>query len=659
MNESSPKIIISKLVVVGHRKNYIVPFNRGLNIIYGDSDTGKSSILNLIDYCFGSNEVEMYNELQLSGKYCLLEVTLNGKEFTIKRDIFNNKNNIEVFYSNIDEMNSVFPLEYGPNYTKKGPEGFFSDFLMQALNIPLIRVKQAPSKENSPLIRLGFRDIFKFCSLDQDEVGNKNMLENKNGVVFTKNKETFKFLNNILDTQITQLQGEISDRTTRKNELEKKYSTISSFLNETQIKSSDLIEEEIYELNSDLKYIEEEINKLNLKMTSSKPYFNGQRELIHYLDDELNKLDEKRYLLERLIEQNQKLNKDYEKDINKLKLVKEVKLKLVKEVKTMEAFCPLCNSMTDINELNKEFSDNNDEVLKIEINALKRRKKNLVSLIDKQINDMILIDNQKKDIIDKLNNVRSLIDKETEKIVSPYISQRDGVISQKAKVLEKKSKLEYLLKIRKQLDIIQNNINILTNQIDELNEKLGILKENAPSSTEILSEMSVYLKGFLDFVKIKNATDISISSKSFLPIIRNRDYAKLTSGGLRTIVSVGYFISLLKKSMNSNTNLPSFLMIDTIGKYLGKTKLKYLEDTDIVKDKEEGIGDSNKYSNMYQYLINMCEKTYKDKELQIIIVDNDIPDEISDVVKKYVVKKFSTEGKVGFDIGFIDDYTSI
>ncbi len=34
------KFKISRLIIVGIRKNYITTFHEGVNIIYGDSDTG-------------------------------------------------------------------------------------------------------------------------------------------------------------------------------------------------------------------------------------------------------------------------------------------------------------------------------------------------------------------------------------------------------------------------------------------------------------------------------------------------------------------------------------------------------------------------------------------------------------------------------------------
>ena len=79
----SPILIINNLTLVGIRKNYSIPFLPGLNIIHGDSDTGKSSILNLIDYCLGASSVDYYDELNSAARYCLLELGLNGKIYTI------------------------------------------------------------------------------------------------------------------------------------------------------------------------------------------------------------------------------------------------------------------------------------------------------------------------------------------------------------------------------------------------------------------------------------------------------------------------------------------------------------------------------------------------------------------------------------------------
>jgi len=284
----TPKFIINNLVLVGSRKNYQVPFDNGLNIIYGDSDTGKSSILNLINYCLGASTVDLYEEIELAGNYCLLEVFLVGEKYTIKRNIFNSNAEIEVYRCAYDEIENYFPKYYSPNYRQTSEDGYFSEFLLSSMNIPITKLKQSPSKEISKMVALSFRDIFKYNYLDQDKVGSKKLL-GENYAYLAKLKEVFKLMYNALDTQILQLESSISEKVTERNELNKKNLSISSFLKETEIdslngieKKSDEIEIELGELEITLKEIDKsmlsdstELDKLRTKITKTeKQVFN-------------------------------------------------------------------------------------------------------------------------------------------------------------------------------------------------------------------------------------------------------------------------------------------------------------------------------------------------------------------------------------------------
>ena len=49
-------LFIHYLTLIGYRKNYKVTFKKGLNLITGPISTGKSSILEFINYALGSKE---------------------------------------------------------------------------------------------------------------------------------------------------------------------------------------------------------------------------------------------------------------------------------------------------------------------------------------------------------------------------------------------------------------------------------------------------------------------------------------------------------------------------------------------------------------------------------------------------------------------------
>ncbi|WP_408010170.1 hypothetical protein ACJROX_07715 [Pseudalkalibacillus sp. A8] len=653
MKIKSPKLIVNKLILVGREKSYTVPFYEGLNIIHGDSDTGKSSILNLIDYLLGSKKVYRYDEIEQHGKYALLEVELNEKTYTIKRDIFDSKEMIEVYSSNIEEMDSVFPHEYSPNYNVEGPSGFYSDFLLSSLNIPIITVKESPSKENSKMVRLSFRDIFKYCYFDQDDVGSREILDRKNYTLIAKNKETFKFLHNALDSQITELQREISEKKRKKSDLLSKYNTISSFLSETKFSTEESLHSKKEEIVEDISILESEISNLTNKMRADNQEMEELRADVFNHEEMVNDLIKRKSLKETQLGQNIRLKKDYQSDINKLQTTLKVK-----NSKSLQHFhkveCPLCNNIIDNDDVKKHFVEHNEDILKKEINSIRNRIKDLTNLIEQLRDEIFLIENNLEETTEKLNNVKSKLDLAAEEYISPYISQRDMYVSELYTLKEHLDRIDYFLKVRKQLGEIKEEESTLKDQIDELNKKLDSLIEQSPSIEDTLFNIGTFLKEFLEFIPISKAFGISINEKTFLPTVRNRDYTDLTSGGLRTLVSLGYIVSLLKNSLTMDTNYPSLVIIDTVGKYLGKTSKN--EQEEIRATKEEGLDDPKKYLNIYKYLEKMSEAFLDEgKKHQIILVDNDFPEDLQTDFNKYVVKRFSTEKKKGYEIGFINN----
>ena len=652
----SPTIIINQLRVVGIRKDYQVFFHTGLNIINGDSDTGKSSILDLIDYCLGGHDIDMYDELRSSARYCLLEVSLNEKIYTIRRDIFEPSKNIEVYSSTIEDMDNVFPKEYSPNFSKKADEGFISDFFLDALSIPKIEIKQAPSKPDSKMIRLSFRDILKYNILSQDDVGSKQLLDSFNFAVAVKNQETFKFIHNLLDINISELNALISEKSTAQKVLEQNYKTISTFFRETNLKTKEDLQSEREEFRENVKILSAQIDSINQNMKADTRGLEELRSVKRDLERQIKSEREKIENLNIQMRQHILLKNDYLQDIQKLDT--SIKASKYNTSEQLETPCPVCDNTLRIASVSQKFQQSGPELLEREIKSVKNRMSGIAKLIDESRNDVILAEINIVDVTKELDRVNILLDTGTSEIISPYLSQRDGYTTARAQFIEKIDQIEYTLKIRNQLNEIANKSSKLELELAKLNKDLEELKASTPTTAKITARLADILQDFLTKCKMNNVTGISVNEKTFMPVVRNLEYPRLTSGGVRTLVSVGYFISLLKNGMETTTNHPNFLMIDTIGKYLGKTSPKYLLDTNATEDTSEGFGasDPTKYLNMYTYILDLCKDR---QDVQIIVVDNDIPTVIQERLRTNVVKEFSSTGIGGLPIGFIDDARSI
>ncbi len=231
-------------------------------------------------------------------------------------------------------------------------------------------------------------------------------------------------------------------------------------------------------------------------------------------------------------------------------------------------------------------------------------------------------------------------------------------MSKLGELQQKRKDIVSKLKIRNQHENLTKTISSLEVKITQLQEQLDELKKSTPSLSSVLGSLSDHLKDYLTSVKIKSPIGIRYNEQTFLPQVRNIDYAKITSGGLRTIVGIGYLCSFMQEALERTMSYPSFLMVDTVGKYLGKTKDQKYDpnSTDSNADKVEAVSDPNKYQNIFEYIIKLSEMyENKNRTCQFILIDNDVPDHIMDQLSGFIVAHFSSERINGLPVGFIDD----
>lgn len=652
-NIKLPQIRLRKLVLVGTRKEYVVEFKKGLNIIYGDSDTGKSSILNLIDYSLGAKALYLYPEIQGTGKYSLLEVIINGRVYTIKRDIFDSGKDIDVFPAPINAISDVFPKSYYSNYSKKNGElEYFSDFMLDNLGIANVKIKKSPSKEHSEMIRLSFRDVFKYCYLNQDSVGSKHILDSNDYVLRTKNQEVFRYIFNLLDSNVAQIQAELSEARTQSDELIKKHKTVSAFLRETQLENYDALITARSQVDDALHNVQQEISRLNLGMISNSEEHDQLRNDIGEHDVKLQTLIAKTEVNELHLRNSVILKKDYLADIQKIEASLEVVAKVL-EPTSHNFSCPLCSTLIPVDGVKADFEHYDKGSLERELRSIKKRLKEIDQLIQniREENEEIQIDVS----IHKaaLKSFREQLDTESKELVSPFVAQLEKLVGDKATIQESKKSLDYRIKVRGSLEDIDNQNTVIDNKMTILRAQLALLKDSAPTVDSVLEKLADYLADFLKAVKLKQSYGIGLNNKLFLPIVRNAQYEELTSGGVRTLVSIGYVLALLNYSLENNTNHPKLVMIDTVGKYLGKTSPRFQE-TNRESDIEEGItqSDASKYTEMYKQFI-LLDKLYQN--FQLIIVDNDLPASLEEELQQHVIKHFGETNNIGLPRGFIDD----
>jgi hypothetical protein len=656
-------ILINQLIVVGRNKNYTVNFNPGVNIIYGDSATGKSSILNLIDYLLGAKTFDLYPEIEAAARYAALDVTLNEDRYTIKRDIFDAAKPVEVFACDFDNIDKFAPKKYLPNF-KENPKfpdaGFYSEFLLDALNLNNIKIKEAPSKQDSKLVRLSFRDLFKYCYVDQDDLGSKKFMSSDNFAVLTKNREVFKYIFNTLDSNISQLEGQISEKSQMRKKLDKTFATVADFLRESEFGTLLSFDSEVNKIDQEIETLNSQVEELNHRQIADTDVYSTIKSELAAISIARKALIQNMEEQQLKIERFARLKNDYLNDINKFKSALAAS-EVIGEIEQDFQLCPVCDNKLLVDSAKEKFDVSSDERMSHEINVLKKRARE-TEIIASETKKSWELNSLELKVLDQaeIEAIR-LQEKNTKYLSSPYLVERDMYVARVGELVQKRKDITSRLKVRNQHHQLTQSIKSLDTRIEQLSKQLDELRKSAPEMGDVLSNLANHLKAYLTFVKIKSPTGVNYDQKTFLPELRNIEYAKLTSGGLRTIVGIGYLCSFMEEALTRTMSHPSFLMIDTVGKYLGKTKeQKYSTQGDEKEaDKNEAVSDPDKYQNIFEYIIKIAEDyETKNSTCQFILVDNDVPDHIVDKLSGFIVAHFSSERINGLPVGFIDDAES-
>lgn len=625
-------MIINKLIVQGISYQRTLDFSRGLNIISGEKTSGKSLVLSLIDYCLGKDRgisLKVQTELADNVDFIFLEIEVNQETFTVFRGI---KKDITIFW--LYHCKFDFINEYIPEKLNKKD---LQAFLMKKMGA--MEFKKTKNKVRSNELTtetISFRDIYRYCFINQHDLGTHNFLSHnepmkryKNPISFEMIFDLVNFSQNELQTEIAQVQNQIIDN-------EKKIANLEGYLDQrgnddytNLLKQISMFDDQIDELLQRKNNIVKRQNEENELVSSNRDYILLNSE-INELDFEIEQIKSKIKDMQLGITSNELLLSDYHSELKDIKTTEEINYKL--KIDSHELTCPLCNTKIKKNLLQepiKGSSPNNfKHILKDIQNKIKMVDEVIISSKEKisELKAQISKKNRKKEIL-------SLALSEFSKdIHTPFLPQLNS-INVNINNLEKDR--EVLLESKRvfnKINELNNKVNRDRSQLDRLKTKLKEMDKNK-GKKQIMKELnSVYLTN-MKKMKYTDTTASFIDEVDYIPYYKNASVYEHESGGLLECMQLSFLNAII-----SNTSAifhPKLLILDSISKYFGTNK----NEQNLQIDDENMINDPEVYLHIYYMLVELSQNA------QIIIVENTPPEEMS----RYVKYSFRNGEK-----GFID-----
>ena len=554
-----------------------IQFKRGLNVIFGSSDTGKTFIFQCINYMLGGSTPP--KSIPESANYNLVGLVLEtyeGKEYKLERSL--QGGNFDLF-----DENNILLKDLNAANSKKVNKETVSSFLLEICNMSNkeIRKNQSGKKQN-----LYFQDIHKYFLINEEKIiTEKSIISEKPERGFNASST---FEKNILKCLITGEDDSLIISSQENDSIDFKkgkfelYNELISQLNE------DLKDSEYKKIDEQIEKLDDSIKNYKEKYLSSKielnQYDNQKDSLVKAIYLQENELINKQEILTRA----KLLKKQYICDIARLKATLEAGQYLDD---TQTTNCPICDSnIKEIVNILELTMATNAEIVKINLLLKELEESQRIYTFEKDEIENGLESNKKH-----LNEVVIKIQDEI-KVFLDDLSKNIKIYS------DKKQELSRVKTLKEKLDeYVQKRDAINVTDKKKGTSKVVFQELTSALMVPIIQEIEDILKA----ISFDNPKDSKIEfSETLLDFVigtKNRkDYGK----GYRAILYASFVIALLQYFRNKSFQI-GFVLIDS-------PLNPYKAD----ETKDDGVVPNNLADNFYKYLYENV------KNEQVILIEN-------------------------------------
>ena len=587
-------IVIKKLVLRGRGKqDAILTFEKGLNIVAGASDTGKSFAYECINYVFGANDIPSIPNEAVGYDTVLLEFIERkaGQTITLKRNL-NETDTKDIFYIYSD-IEHIKDANFEVLSISANAKNSLSKQLLSVCDCNYENILTSTVKGKTEIFT--FRKFIYLTMLNETRIFQRNSPIFRTDAKHDKNttKETTSFF--------TILSGLDYQKLIKSDSIEIAKARLKGRIEELFIICNELrleivkLEKEVQEPMA--QNIEKKIAELENIIETQKRFVKHQEEMHDSLTEQIRlSVSEKMRITENL-SKFRLLKKNYESDIERLDFI-EQSHDFTGQLVNVN--CPICDTPMTIEENQK-----NGDVYFLAIDKEKQKLRLHLSDLEETISDF---QSDLSERVDLIGNKQSEIE-----VIEKVLQEQSISIS---KTL---SDYEDYLKIRDKISELENNRKKLTDmesRISQLSDKIDNAKsddnkvEIKKLSDELIKEFCDIIEAFLKEWSFITKDSVFFDKKNIDVIVAGKTKSSYGKGA-RAIINSAFILSIMKYCLERGISHPSFVILDS-------PLTTYKERDKKSSENKEDISKSIKES----FFRNLA--TVRD-ECQIIIFDNELP----------------------------------
>lgn len=547
----------------------------GLNIIYGESNTGKSMILDCIDYMFGARDHRFESKLDI--EKIELSLYVNGNLLIMNRAINSKKISIE---------SNVPGIESDMYSTNSNAQKSISSVWLKIMGINGdVKIIQTLTGK---LQKLTLRTFYHVLLISEQRV------QTVGSILSSENGFTQKVATNVLSSLLYFATGKNylpkeagKTKDTRKERKE----AVKSFVDRSMSKLADKRNSELHNMsNESPAEIQKKIEKLIDDIGAVEGALAEAVNESHIIGSKILNLDSQFAECKVLKNRNISLQTQYSSDIKRLTFIVEGDIHN-EEMPKLDC-CPFCNG-----KLEKVQEDSCLDAALAEVNKIEAQMKDLQSVQDALDAEMIELTAKRDAMIAQ----RKIVEEKIRAELRPQISLLRSHLASFTMALS-----QYKAK-----EMIESFSQVLTKELEVTEQEESVsVKINIQKIFEEVygSDLNSILNGLLQDCNYHNMTGARFDSDDY-DVVVNGHFKKSQGKGFRAFLNTVMAIALQN-------------WLDDFGVY--KFGLLVIDSPILsLKEREDDIGEEHMSESMKVGLFNYLLRYQNTR--QTIIIENEIP----------------------------------
>lgn len=558
MNENSPSLVITEIRVSRKDGGLALPaigFSKGVNVIRGESSTGRTTLLKLFEFGLGANlEIRHFIPEIKQCEKVVLEIELNGIPYTIDRK-FHGSQELVVYQGRIEDI-------FRPRTTFL--RGEMSDFLLQRLGIPLVSVIDEFSGREKTV---SFSNVYDSLHIDQTK-GFSQIQAN----LSEKDRITvFKLLTGISVPDSYELLVKEDELSKKRKSREEEIEYLNRFLGEVEILEPAEITSRLRQIDEEYLQIENQLAIIQQHIQAQSSYANPVREEVLALEEALANKKQDLHFTTQTLRAYRELENQLAEDLDKAARVRA-------SVNQLASFefeqCPRClQAITDdmkMRELEKicsvcgrPLAKHTDDTgnLNLYEEQIESQLEELVELQGRYEVNILQIRDSLVQLESELNQKRESLDEMMAELVSPAIDNIVVLNRTLTRLESDRNQLQTQSRWHSQIKKMQDALEEIQQDLIEMRKRKAEIDEQERTAESKLLPFKQFFQHF--YTQFFPETETKIVSSTYLPKIDDYDY-RAKSATEKNIAILGYFYALLRLSLESPSYIPRFMVIDTL-----------------------------------------------------------------------------------------------